>query len=69
MNREEVVETFVNLHLEGDYNFLEDDLVKLANAFIDKAKPAIAEEERRECVKIARSLNVLVADKIVEIRG
>lgn len=69
MNREEVVETFVNLHLEGDYNFLEDDLVKLANAFIDKAKPAIVKEERNECVKIARSFNVLVAEKIVEIRG
>lgn len=69
MTREEVVETFVNLFLEGDYDFLEDDLVKLANAFIEKAKPAIVEEERRECVKIARAFNNLVADKIVEIRG
>lgn len=69
MNRDEVVSTFVNLFLEGEYDFLEDDLVKLANAFIDKAKPAIAEEERRECVKIARAYNVFVADKIVEIRG
>jgi hypothetical protein len=69
MNRDEVVSTFVNVFLEGDYNFLEDDLVKLANAFIDKAKPAIVEEERRKCVEVARSFNNLVADKIVEIRG
>jgi hypothetical protein len=69
MTRDEIVSTFVNVLLEGDYNFFEDDLVKLANAFIDKAKPAIVEEERRECVKVARSLNNFVADKIVEIRG
>ena len=36
MNREEVIDTFVNTFLEGDYDFLEDDLLKLANAFIDK---------------------------------
>jgi hypothetical protein len=69
MNREEVIDTFVNLFLEGDYDFLEDDLVKLANAFIEKAKPAIVEEERRECINVARAYNALVADKILEIRG
>ena len=38
LTTEEVVDTFVNTPLEGDYNFLQEDLVKLANAFAEKAK-------------------------------
>lgn len=66
---QEISEAFINTPLEEDYNFLQDDLVKLAQAFIDAAKPKIAKEERLECVKVARSVNHLVADKIMEVRG
>ena len=66
---QEVSEIFVNAKLEEDYNFLRNDLVKLANAFIEAAKPKIVKEERTECVKIVRSLNTLVADKLLEVRG
>ena len=66
---QEVNETFINTKLEEDYNFLQDDLVKLAQAFIDAAKPRIALEERILCVDVVRSLNTLVADKLAEIRG
>ena len=66
---QEINEAFINSNLEEDYNFLQDDLVKLAQAIIDAAKPRIAKEERAECVKVARSVNHLVADKIMEIRG
>ena len=66
---QEISEAFINTPLEEDYNFLQDDLVKLANAFIQAAKPKIAREERNECVKVARSVNHLVADKIMSVRG
>lgn len=66
---QEVSEIFVNAKLEEDYNFLRNDLVKLANAFIEAAKPKIVKEERTECVKVVRSFNTLVADKLLEVRG
>lgn len=66
---QEIAEAFVNTPLEEDYNFLQDDLVKLANAFIKAAAPKIAKEERAMCVDVARSVNHLVADKIMEVRG
>lgn len=66
---QEISEAFINTPLEEDYNFLQDDLVKLANAFIEKAKPKIELEERILCVDVARSVNHLVAAKIAEVRG
>ena len=66
---QEINEVFINANLEEDYNFLQDDLVKLANAIIKAAAPRIAKEERILCVDVARSLNTLVADKMAEIRG
>jgi len=66
---QEISEIFINTPLEGDYNFLQDDLVKLANAYIKAAAPKIAKDERILCVDVARSLNTLVADKMAEIRG
>ena len=56
----EIAEIFINANLEEDYNFLQDDLVKLAQAFIDAAKPRIALEERILCVDVVRSLNTHV---------
>ena len=64
----DIIETFINTQVEGDYNFLRDDLIKIAHAFIEKAKPEIEKEERAECVKFVRSLNGLVADAL-EKRG
>lgn len=66
---QEISEIFVNTPLEEDYNFLQADLVKLANAFINAAKPKIEREERAQCVEVARSVNTLVAYKIMEVRG
>lgn len=66
---QEISEVFINTPLEEDYNFLQDDLVKLANAFIKAAKPKIELEERILCVDVARSVNHLVAAKIAEVRG
>ena len=59
----------INTPLEGDYNLLRDDLVKLANALVAAAQPKIAKQERAECIEFVRSLNSLVADKLEEKRG
>ena len=69
LTKEQVVEAFMNIQLEENYNFLEEDLVMLANAFVNKAKPEIIKEERDACVEVARAYNTLVADKIVEVRS
>ena len=69
LTEQEVVEAFINVKLEEDYNFLQSDLVKLANAFVNAAKPKIEIEERILCVDVARSVNHLVAAKIAHVRG
>jgi hypothetical protein len=66
---EQVGEAFRSVKLEENYNFLEDDLVALANAFVGAAAPAIAKAERTECIKVARSVNHLVAERIEQVRG
>ena len=69
LNTEEIKKAFRSVYLEENYNFLEDDLVKLANAFVKAAAPKIAKQEMELCVDIARSVNTLVSDKIWELRG
>jgi len=69
LNNQQIRDAFINAHLEENYNFLEDDLVKLANAFIAAAKPDLIKEERAACVEVARTYNNLVADKILEVRS
>lgn len=55
---------FRQIHLEENYNFLEDDLVKLANGFARAAAPEIMKAERAECVKFVKSLNPLVGEAL-----
>lgn len=64
LKKEDVFQAFFAAGLEGDYNFLEDDLMKLANAFVAMAAPSIIKEERDECVKFAKSLNHLVGEAL-----
>jgi hypothetical protein len=66
---QEVTEAFMNIMLEENYNFLQEDLVNLANAFVAAAKPKIVKEERDECIKFVRSLNSFVAAKLKEYRN
>jgi predicted sugar kinase len=66
---EEIRETFRELDLEENYNFLEDDLVKLANAFIMAAMPAIVRQERNLCIDFVNSLNTEVGKALQEKRG
>lgn len=69
LTQKEITEVFVNTHLEENYNFLTEDLIKLGNAFVEKARPKLIEDERQACIDIARAYNTLVADKIEEIRN
>ena len=69
LTAKEVIDAFVNVHLEENYDFLEADLVKLANAIVAKAKSKIVAEERAACIEVAKAYNTLVADKIAEVRG
>ena len=69
LNNQQIRDAFINAHLEENYNFLEEDLVKLANALIAAAKPDLIKEERAACVEVARAYNNLVADKILEVRS
>jgi hypothetical protein len=69
LTTEEINEAFRNVHLEENYNFLEDDLVKLANAFVMAAMPAIVRTERKMCIDFVASLNSEVASALREKRG
>ena len=64
LTKTEIKDIFINCLLEGDYNFLEDDLIKLANAFVNAAAPKIIKAERDECVKFTKSLNHLVGEAL-----
>ena len=66
---EEINEAFRNVNLEENYNFLEDDLLKLANAFIMAAMPSIRRAELTMCVNYVRSLNTEVANALEDKRG
>ena len=69
MTKEQVSAAFRGVNLEENYNFLEDDLVKLANAFVAAAAPEIIMEERQRCIEAARSVNHLVAERMAQIRN
>jgi hypothetical protein len=68
ITKEQVNKAFHGITLKENYNFLEEDLVKLAHAFIEAATPSIVAVERQECVKVVRSMNSFVAEKLQEIR-
>ena len=68
LNPDEIKETFRKIYLEENYNFLEEDLVKLADAFIMAAMPAIVKTERDMCIKFVNTLNTNVARALGEYR-
>ena len=66
---EEIKKAFHEVDLEENYNFLEEDLSKLANAFVAAAMPAIVRLERELCIEFVASLNTEVANALREKRG
>jgi len=68
LTKQQITEAFVNANLIENYNFLEDDLVKLANAIVEKAKPMFAKDELASCVEVVNSLNPAVGNKLLQVR-
>ena len=76
IKKEDVFQAFFAAGLENDYNFLEDDLLKLAKAFAglrdseieDKVYLAV-QAERTRCIAFVRSLNPTVAQALEEKKG
>jgi hypothetical protein len=68
LNTNEIKEAFRKIYLEENYDFLEEDLIKLADGFIMAAMPAIVRTEREMCVKFVNSLNTNVARALGEYR-
>lgn len=66
---EEIKKAFHEANLAENYNFLEEDLSKLAAVFIAKAEPAIVAAERKKCVTFVRSLNTQVAQALEDFKG
>lgn len=66
---DEIKQAFRKVHLDENYNFLEEDLSKLASAFVTAAEPAITSAERERCVTFVRSLNTQVAQALADFKG
>jgi hypothetical protein len=69
LNNEEIKAAFRGMWLEENYALLEEDLIKMANGFIEAAAPKIAKMERDLCIEFVRSLNAQVADALEAKRG
>jgi hypothetical protein len=74
--KDDVFQAFFAAGLEGDYNFLEEDLLKLASAFAELRDNELNErvykatqQERARCVAFVRSLNPLVAQALEDKKG
>ena len=74
--KDDVFQAFFAAGLEGDYNFLEDDLMKLASVFAELRDNELNERiykatqnERARCVDFVRSLNPLVAQALEDKKG
>ena len=66
---EEINEAFRKVYLDELHDFLQDDLVKLANAFVMAAMPAIVRLERNLCIDFVNSLNTEVGKALSDKRG
>ena len=69
LSKQQISKIFHELQLEDNYNFLEDDLVKLVNAYIDAARPSLAKEELANCVEVVNALNPAVGNKLLQVRA
>jgi len=76
LKKEDVSQAFFAAGLEGDYNFLEDDLMKLAKVFgelrdneLNERVYKTTQNERARCVDFVRSLNPAVAQALEDKKG
>lgn len=76
IKKEDVMQAFFAAGLEEDYNFLEEDLMKLAKVFCALRDEEVKEKthratmfERNRCIEFVRSLNPEVARALEEKKG
>ena len=69
LNAQQVGDAFRTVMLEENYNFLAEDLVLMANAFVRYAEPMIRKDELDACVGIVSNLNRIVGEKLQEVRN
>jgi hypothetical protein len=76
LKKEEVFQAFFGAGLEGDYNFLEEDLMKLAKVFaglrddeLNERVYRATQSENARCIEFVRSLNPSVAQALQEKKG
>jgi hypothetical protein len=76
IKKEDIFQAFFAAGLEGDYNFIEDDLIKLCTVFgelrdneLNERVYKATQQERARCVAFVRSLNPLVAQALEEKKG
>jgi hypothetical protein len=74
--KNDVFQAFFAAGLEGDYNFLEDDLMKLAKVFGELRDNELNERvyratqgENKRCIEFVRSLNPAVAQALEDKKG
>ena len=68
LNPDDIKQTYFKIQLEDNYTFLEDDLQKMADAFIMAAMPTIVKTERDMCIKFVNTLNTNVGRALGEYR-
>jgi hypothetical protein len=76
IKKEDIFQAFFAAGLEGDYNFIEDDLLKLCTVFgelrdneLNERVYKATQQERARCVEFVRSLNPLVAQALEDKKG
>jgi hypothetical protein len=76
IKKDDIFQAFFGAGLEGDYNFLEDDLIKLCTVFgelrdneLNERVYKATQQERARCVKFVRSLNPAVAQALADKKG
>jgi len=69
LTSEEIRRVFHETNLIEDHGFLDEDLQRLANAFIMRASSNIAKTERQMCIRFVKSLNTRVGEALEENRG
>jgi hypothetical protein len=76
IKKDDIFQAFFGAGLEGDYNFLEDDLIKLCTVFgelrdneLNERVYKATQQERARCVEFVRSLNPVVAQALADKKG
>lgn len=69
LSPEAIRKVFHETYLEENHVFIEEDLMKLANAFVMAAMPSIRQLELQMCVDFVQSLNPEVAKALQDKRG